>query len=301
MKYITKLILYSVLLFIIIGTGETSAQPKNKGNDNQPVLWVSKDAGNNIYLLGSIHALAKQDYPLPKAYEDAYQDAEQTVFEIELTPDAITKIQRLAINLATFKDGKTLKQTLGDGQFSQMNKELLKYGTSLKALNRFEPWFVTLNLANLQIAEAGISPEFGVDPHFYTRAIQDGKGINALETVEEQLNLFDTIPMPSQISLLEQSVFELQNAKEKLVHMVAAWRMGDVGALEILLNEEFLKNPDLARTLLYQRNRSWAKNIEKFFGQKDDYLIIVGAGHLIGRGSVIDLLAAKGHHFVRVE
>jgi uncharacterized protein YbaP (TraB family) len=62
-----------------------------------------------------------------------------------------------------------------------------------------------------------------------------------------------------------------------------------------LLQEGFDEYPDLYRPLTVDRNRKWLPRIEQLLNERQDYLVVVGALHLVGRQSVIDLLERKGY------
>ena len=67
-------------------------------------------------------------------------------------------------------------------------------------------------------------------------------------------------------------------------------------AMAKLLQEGFDEYPDLYRPLTVERNRKWVPQIEQLLDDRDDYLVVVGALHLVGKDSVIDLLERKGHN-----
>ena len=77
--------------------------------------------------------------------------------------------------------------------------------------------------------------------------------------------------------------------------MLSAWRRGDSKALADLLAEGFEQYPDLYRPLTVDRNRRWVPQVEALLDDREDYLVIVGTLHLVGKDSLIDLLEGKGH------
>jgi uncharacterized protein YbaP (TraB family) len=81
--------------------------------------------------------------------------------------------------------------------------------------------------------------------------------------------------------------------------VVTAWHRGDTGQLERLLSEGFDKFPDLYRILTTDRNRRWLPRIEGMLHEKQDYLVIVGALHLVGRDGVVALLERQGYKVVQ--
>jgi uncharacterized protein YbaP (TraB family) len=80
---------------------------------------------------------------------------------------------------------------------------------------------------------------------------------------------------------------------------MAAWRTGDTVALARILSEAFAEFPELYRPLTEDRNRAWIDELESLLDDRDDYLVVVGALHLVGRNSVLDLLQQRGHTVTR--
>ena len=77
--------------------------------------------------------------------------------------------------------------------------------------------------------------------------------------------------------------------------MLSAWRTGDTEKLATLLSSEFDKFPELYKPLTEDRNRAWMGKLVDLLDDDDDYLVVVGALHLVGRNSVVDLLRQRGY------
>jgi uncharacterized protein YbaP (TraB family) len=77
--------------------------------------------------------------------------------------------------------------------------------------------------------------------------------------------------------------------------LLSAWRTGDTDELETLLSSEFERFPELYKPLTEDRNRVWVDKLVDMLDDDDDYLVVVGALHLVGRNSVVDLLRARGY------
>jgi uncharacterized protein YbaP (TraB family) len=105
----------------------------------------------------------------------------------------------------------------------------------------------------------------------------------------------------SGLSLADQKRFLLMTLDEsaqadaELEQLLAAWRKGDTSALAALLSDEFERFPQLYRPLTEDRNRAWVGQLDDLLDDRDDYLVVVGALHLVGRDSVVDLLRQRGH------
>ena len=108
----------------------------------------------------------------------------------------------------------------------------------------------------------------------------------------------DTDPLQAEILL--QSLAEAANIEEQVGPMVAAWQAGDERGLEEALEEDFGDYPELAETLIYERNARWADQVDEMLEGDEDVLLVVGAMHLVGKRGLPALLRARGHRVDRL-
>ena len=128
-----------------------------------------------------------------------------------------------------------------------------------------------------------------------------GKPTGGLETIQDQLNVFDTLPLNIQDALLQESLAAAGSKEQQqaFLHMVKDWHQGNLDGLEQLV-ESFKTYPLFYKNLLVQRNQNWIPQIESFLQEEKNVLIIVGAAHLAGKDGLLALLREKGHHIERV-
>jgi len=139
------------------------------------------------------------------------------------------------------------------------------------------------------------SPDNGIDAHFDARARSDQKKIGYFESVDYQLDLLGNMGTDDQMAFLGQTLKDLQIAGEMAEDIVKYWQKGQVDKLYSLLFKSFKDYPEIEERLLLQRNKDWVKKIEAMLGEPDDTFIVVGAGHLVGPQSVVDLLRQRGY------
>jgi uncharacterized protein len=199
------------------------------------------------------------------------------------------------LELAVQPEGRTLQQQLGPKVYEQFVTKTRALGVEPAMLDRFQPWFAAITLVQLQLMKLGFDPESGVEKRLTRRAAGDGKKIQGLETVREQLEIMARLPDKQQREFLLYSVDDAQRMASEVDALLASWRKGDAAAMAKLLQEGFDEYPDLYRPLTVERNRKWLPQIEQLLDDRDDYLVVVGALHLVGADSVIDLLERKGH------
>ena len=265
------------------------------------ILWAVQGQHNTVYLLGSVHVLRPQDAGLPEAMERAYKDSERLVMEIDLDDPGIADPQAMLEDVQRFAmlpAGQSLRQVLGS-DYARINARAQKAGLDLALVDQFAPWFVATTLLELELGKRGFSPEFGIEQTLAARAGNDRKPIEGLETVAQQLGLLAGMPLPMQKRFLMMTLDESQQLDQELGELLRAWRSGDTGALARLLTTEFDAFPDLYRRLTVDRNRAWVGRLTDLLDDRDDYLVVVGALHLVGPDSVVDLLEKRGFAVVQ--
>jgi uncharacterized protein YbaP (TraB family) len=152
-----------------------------------------------------------------------------------------------------------------------------------------------ITLTQLQLLKVGLDPQSGVEQRFLAKAANDHKEIVGLETLEDQLKLLATLPPKLQTAFLLQSLKEADEMETEIDSMVAAWRAGDIAALEKFITTGMKEFPELYGPLTVDRNRRWLSQFERMLSEDRNYLVIVGALHLVGDEGVLDLLRKKGY------
>jgi uncharacterized protein YbaP (TraB family) len=258
------------------------------------ILWSLQGKTNKVYLLGSVHMLQPSE-ELPAAIDAAYADAESLLMEIDMDDLDPTQMRQAVTDLAMLPADQTLQQQLGAPTYEQFTTKARAMGIEPAMLDHFRPWFAAITLVQLQLMKMGLDPESGVERRLTRRAVADKKPIQGLETAREQLEILSRLPEKQQREFLLYSVEDAERMTQEVDELVAAWRSGDATAMAKLLQEGFEEYPDLYRPLTVDRNRKWLPQIEQLLEGRDDYLVVVGALHLVGKDSVIDLLERRGY------
>jgi len=257
------------------------------------MMWTVSRGETTVYLLGSIHVLSPDVYPLPAVLDSAFTDAERVVFEADL--DSLMQRGGELLMRATFAEGRTLKSELSPATYALLEEKLTGFGVPIAQLQRFEPWFVGMMLTQLSAQKAGLKAEYGIDMHFKTRAQQAGKALGALESVDFQLGLFDGLAPSDQDAFLRSSLAGIDTAAKTFEAMKAAWRSGNGAALDRMMHESMAKYPRVYAAMLTDRNLRWLPQIEAMLQGRDDVLVVVGSAHLVGKDGVVEMLRAKGY------
>ncbi|NES84091.1 MAG: TraB/GumN family protein [Moorea sp. SIO2B7] len=289
-KHFTNLLLIGVVT--ITSVPSLAGQEKSSANQKS-FLWKVESQDNTVYLLGSVHFLKPENYPLPQSMYQAFNESEIVVFETSLAPDASSL--NLVIQKAMLPPGETLKTYLSETNYNIVKNESANIGIPLEYFENLKPWFLAMNFVTIGLQKLGFQPQYGVDFHLFNRAGQAGKQILFLETIEEQLDLFENLSKKEQEIFLLQSIQEIETIETSMNILIKTWNSGDVANFEDVILQSFEEFPKYRDIFLTQRNRKWLTEIKLFLNQDQDYLVIVGAAHLVGNDGLIKLLQKEGY------
>jgi uncharacterized protein len=276
----------AIVLLLLVIAQVHAAEPR-------AVLWSMRGEHNTVYLAGSMHFLPDAE-PLPPAMLAAYREAEKLIMELDMDDIDATEVQLVTLKRGMLPPDQSLEQAPGAETFGRVQAEARELGFDAALLQRMRPWLAALTLTQLQLAKLGWSPQAGVEQRFVKLAATDRKEIQGLETLPAQISLLASLSDDLQRQFILYTVDDADALAHEVEQLTRAWRNGDDKALEALFDEGFRKYPKLYEPLTVVRNRAWIGSIEPLLEQRDDYLIIVGAAHLVGRDSVIELLRRRG-------
>lgn len=235
-----------------------------------PALWSLRGEHNTVFLFGSVHLLRPGDFTLDGPLAQAYEAAASMLLEVDTA--SLTPASAETITLQRAVDGE----------------------------GRIEPWFEALNVTTATLNRAGFTVDSGVEAQLQRQAQRDGKHLGGLETLDAQLAALDTLGPEVQQDLLAKSREDANRPLHELVQFVEAWKAGDQAYLGARLAEEFAAHPEVYRALIVERNQRWTQRILELLGETEDYLIVVGALHLVGEDSLQSLLEAAGYRVERL-
>lgn len=280
--------------FLVTACGEQPPAPPPGGG---PALWRVEGKGVDGWLFGTIHVLPKGVQWQTPAIRDAMAQADRLVLES-------AEIQDQAGTLAQFeKMGRSsglppLEARVPGQDRAELGRIADDGGTSAQALSGYESWAAAMLLAAAAQQALHVSQDNGVEPALIAAFKSAGKPICGLETVERQFRAFDTLPEAAQRRMLVDTVHEAKDMRTLYDRILKAWIKGDVATLarEDQLSEE--PDPSVEQAVLIDRNRDWVKAVGKLKGRP---FIAVGAGHLAGKGNLVDMLNASGYSVARVQ
>lgn len=269
--------------------------------NDKAFAWQVTSGRVTVYLVGSIHFADKSFYPLRREIESAFSRSNNLVVELDINNIDADDYNRLMLQKGFYKDGTTIKDVISDTTWLKLQQRLNQLNINYETVQHYRPGVLVLTLASIQATQLGFDPQLGIDAHFLQQAMRQEKNVIALETLEQQFNLFLMIPDGDLV--LQESLYSLDESESVMTEMVRFWKQGDEAGMNRLLFEDAVNDypafAEVYETLLYQRNREMALKIDAMLKQqapgKTSYFVVVGSGHLIGDKGIVDALREKGY------
>lgn len=298
MKKLFQRLFTPVAAMLALGSAGPAAA---KGPAVKPALWAVADADTTIYLFGTIHLLpAKYQWRTPK-FDQAVEGSKELVVETivdEKNPAGIVAaMQQLA-----FSPGlPPIAERVPPAKRKALAAAIAKSGVPRAAYDRMETWAAAFLLLGNQFKQMGLQGGQGVEAVLRSDFQSEGKPIGELETNLQQLSYFDRLPEKAQRNFLEGAIMETPATKKQFGGMLSAWARGDVAAIARSFDKDLESSPEMKQSLMKQRNANWSKWIEDRMTKPGTIMLAVGAGHLAGKDSVIELLKKDGYRVSRVQ
>jgi len=294
--------LWSLSLFVSLFFGLNSMVPiKLRAESHlesqvttKSCLWEVSSSQATVFLLGSVHILKHDTYPISLAAEKALRRSKAVVLEVDLDEMDSLRSQQL-LRKKGFLHEEMLEDTISPKTLSLVIEKIEEMGLSLDQIRSFKPWLLMVTLTTTKLRKLGFDPIHGVDRYFFNQAKRWNKEILSLESIEYQLDRLDGMSTKTQELILLQTLEELDVLEETFDEVLLAWSKGEVKVLEALLFEGFKDFPVVFQRLITDRNKNWMPKIQGFLDQTGTTLVVVGAAHLVGPKGVVQLLKNQGY------
>lgn len=258
-------------------------------------VWQVQTENGTLYLGGTVHLLRETDYPLPEEYDRAYAASSKLVFETDLNSMNDLSVQASLMQKLSYADERSLKTVLSDEAYSALESYTSDIGLPLAMMEKFKPGMIVSTLQVLEFQRIGFTP-LGVDAHFNSLAITDGKSLGQLETIDAQIGFLASMGEGNESEFILLSLEDLADTTEVMDEMIAAWREGDNEVLsELFVNDMKAQSPAIYNSLLKQRNLDWLPQIKSMIGDPGVEFVLVGAAHLVGQDGLLELLKQEGY------
>ena len=265
----------------------------------RPALWEVKDLDTTIYLFGTIHLLPQNVQWRTSKFDQAMANSQQLVVETIIDEKNPTKLMSAMASLGMASGLPPLVERVPVAKRPALQAALKKNGMPPQALDRMKTWAAAFILLGTKFRELGLGG--GVEGVLKGDFSAKGKPIGELESNLEQLTFFDKLPERAQRQLLEGSIEDNKAMTAEFGGMLQAWTRGDVRGIARTFDRDLSESPAMQQALIRQRNSNWSKWIEQRMTQPGAVMIAVGAGHLAGKDSVVEMLKKDGYKVRRLQ
>jgi len=265
--------------------------------ESKSFLWKVRSKTNTVYLLGSIHLLKKEMYPLDRKIEEAFQQSDVLAVEANLNGPIQLDLQKMLEKAIYSDNGDTLEGHVSAETYEVVKKKAGELGIPFELLTKQKPWFLGLMFTSVGFLKLGFDPAYGIDQYFLSKATGK-KTVLELESLDYQLNLLSNFSDRDQEKFLLMALKDLDTLGQDVDKFLRAWATGDTKGLERMATQSMTEDSRLSsvhEVLIYDRNKKMVSRIEEYLKTKEAYFVVVGAAHLIGEKGIVELLKSKGY------
>jgi uncharacterized protein YbaP (TraB family) len=258
-------------------------------------LWQVEGEHNEVYLLGSVHVLPQSAYPFKAALQKAFKASARVAFEIDLSAATSHDVTKEFERAGWYPSGDALSRHVSAETKLLLERVLPALGSSWERVQHLRPWFIAELVSSRYLQAAGFRDDLGVDEYFYREARAEGKPVQGLETLRDQAQILTGFTDQDSEDYLRSTLTGLPASSAMLQVLVLAWRNGQIGLLDRLLNQNKSADPTAFRMMFSDRNAKWLPIVEGFTHAKKNVMVIVGAGHLVGEEGLVQTLRRHGY------
>ncbi|MDO6547415.1 TraB/GumN family protein [Pseudoalteromonas carrageenovora] len=266
-----------------------------------PALYKVEKNGTSSYLFGTVHVGDASMKGLPEKVTKAIDQSEQVVVEVDISKLTPLQMQQRSMPFMMLKDGKTLQTELSKQNYSKLKDYFSKKSIDIAMFNGLKPWAVMVTMMQIEFQNAGFSDQTGIDKQVLAYAKKQNITIGELETLEQQLQMFDGMALLSN-EMIEETFEQLADINTYFIKLVNAWKNGDMDTLTEYYNMSFDESnygEISEQVMLVNRNDKWVEQLVPRL-TKEKLFIAVGALHLPEQHGLIKQLKDKGFSVTRL-
>jgi uncharacterized protein len=289
-------VLFSVAVVFAIPTQAVQAKSKC-------CVWRVTNAKAPFYLVGSVHTLSEDDYPLPAPYEVALKEAKRFLFEFDPTQQA--EFEKKLNAAAKYPPGQDIRSKIHPELLAWLRQNILTINGDPRRGKKsrvegfdpglgYKPWWIAQHLVD-KSAYSNVTAVPGLDDYFLLRAQKMGREIGGLESVDEHVAVLGGLSDRDGEILLRDALAPQDNGEAEFNRLRKAWRKGDTAELWAGDTRLRKRAPRIAARFVDERNRKWAPRIEAELERGKPTAIVAGALHFSGPNSIVKLLKKRGY------
>lgn len=267
----------------------------------RPAMWKVADKDTTIYLFGTIHLLPPKTQWRSPVFDQAAAGSDTLVVETLIDDKNPQATAGELFKLAVSPNLPPLAERVPPARRAALAKAIAESGMPGPVLDKLETWAAAFLLLGGQFKALGLESSSGVESALKTQFSAGGKTIGQLETNAEQFGVFDTLSEAAQRKFLEGVLEDPAKMKGQFDVMLKAWSRGDVAGIAKSFNEDLDDSPEMRDALIARRNANWTRWVKARLDQPGTVMVAVGAGHLAGEKSVVNMLEKQGVSVTRVQ
>lgn len=255
-------------------------------------VWkVTGPGGKTLYLGGSMHQLRSTDYPLPPAFNRAFDAASRLVGEVDRK--SLVGASQALIKSGEYPKGDSLKNHVDPRTYDYLRRVFAIVKVPEERFSKLRPWLLVLFLQASN--GGGFSDDLGVESFLFRRADANSKPVTGLESMREHAEVFSGLNDRQSEALLLLAFIPQKEGGENGARIMEAWRRGDADEIARLMHQSFRDFPAFGERILEARNRKWLPKVERYLLSGQTYFVVVGAAHMGGPGGLLSLLRGRGY------
>lgn len=263
-------------------------------------VWKVTYQNQHLYLGGTVHLLAKSDYPLPTQFDTAYKHSTKLVLEADTSSMQEPSAQQAMMQQAMYPSGETIQSKLTPETYQALKQHCLSRNLDINHLGKFKPGLLSVILTMTELNKLNIT-SLGVDDHFDKKAKAQKRPMGYLENLNDQLSLIANMGKGQEDAFIQYTLEETSQLERMFNELKSTWRLGDMKQLNDIAIVPFQQHfPALYKALLVDRNNNWLPHIKHMLETKEVEFILVGALHMAGEDGLIQQLKKSGYQVERL-
>jgi uncharacterized protein len=259
-------------------------------------MWEIRSTASKgaVYLLGSVHVCRESCLQFSESVLRRFRGSQ--ALAVELDPSGADVMGRM-LEAMSLPPGQTLTSKLSASTARRMQTVAGNLGLPLMLLDNMKPIMAATMISTLAAQQQGLNMEDGIDLWFLQQAKATGKPVRELETIDRQLAALTSSPERDQINSLEETLDMIEKRRfgPYLEELIQSWQTGNLTKLSKLMSEGMGNSKGLEQELLGKRNTEMADKISAWLARGEQVFVVIGAGHIAGKGNVAELLERKGY------
>jgi uncharacterized protein YbaP (TraB family) len=266
---------------------------QNPSTPSNASVWEVSKNGNTLFLGGSVHLLRVEDYPMPAAFDYAFDNSAILVVEADVDRLSDTEIAEYQNAKSMLPEGQTLRTVLDDAVYNRL--ETAVGGPDvISVISQYKPSIVinAIQLAYLQLY--GFT-ENGADLHYLEKSKEEEKPVDFLEDIKVQIDMLGGMADGYENEYVSASLDELPLYAGGVIAFISEWKAGAAAAIEASLSAQETEWPAIYQAMIYDRNMAWIQKLEQYLTTDPIEFVIVGLAHLHGHDGLLIRLKNQGY------